>query len=278
MSTRRLLKRAAARVLGRLSPQLEDPVAVLNYHSVGGVAPGSQPIASFRDQVKWLADHAREFCLGSLNAAGRLSSQPGVTRVLLTFDDGYRDNAEIVAPILREFGAHAVFFISSAFVDGDRTVTSAFKNYSSLQGMTWDQVGALIEGGNEIGLHGHRHVSYGRLSEAEAEEDLERAHELIKARTGCACESFAYPFGQPRDQKESLKRVFRKLGLRHVFTTMNRRASARVFLEQSDGRFEIPRIRIDPHDPLPVFIEKVRGYWDWVGTAQSLLGRGRRAY
>jgi peptidoglycan/xylan/chitin deacetylase (PgdA/CDA1 family) len=33
--------------------------------------------------------------------------------VLLTFDDGFRNNAEVVAPILRRHGVPAVFFVSS---------------------------------------------------------------------------------------------------------------------------------------------------------------------
>jgi len=33
--------------------------------------------------------------------------------VLLTFDDGFRNNAEVVAPILRKYRARATFFISS---------------------------------------------------------------------------------------------------------------------------------------------------------------------
>jgi peptidoglycan/xylan/chitin deacetylase (PgdA/CDA1 family) len=38
----------------------------------------------------------------------------------LTFDDGYRDNREVALPILREFGAHATFFVATGFLDGGR--------------------------------------------------------------------------------------------------------------------------------------------------------------
>lgn len=36
----------------------------------------------------------------------------------ITFDDGYRDNAEIALPILRSHGVPATFFIASGFLDG----------------------------------------------------------------------------------------------------------------------------------------------------------------
>jgi peptidoglycan/xylan/chitin deacetylase (PgdA/CDA1 family) len=40
--------------------------------------------------------------------------------VLLTFDDGYRDNHDVALPILRRHGATATFFVSTGFVDRPR--------------------------------------------------------------------------------------------------------------------------------------------------------------
>jgi len=40
--------------------------------------------------------------------------------VALTFDDGYRDNLEVAAPILAEFGAVATFFLTSEDLDRPR--------------------------------------------------------------------------------------------------------------------------------------------------------------
>ena len=36
----------------------------------------------------------------------------------ITFDDGYRDNLEIAAPILKRRGLPATLFVASGFIDG----------------------------------------------------------------------------------------------------------------------------------------------------------------
>lgn len=40
--------------------------------------------------------------------------------VLITFDDGYRDNAEQALPLLRAHGAHAAFFLATGYIDEPR--------------------------------------------------------------------------------------------------------------------------------------------------------------
>lgn len=40
--------------------------------------------------------------------------------LVITFDDGYADNAEIALPILQRYGLKATFFVASGFLDGGR--------------------------------------------------------------------------------------------------------------------------------------------------------------
>ena len=98
-------------------------VLVLNYHRMGDVAateldPGlfSATAAELDAQLALLARHFEVVPPSDLverpKARGR--------RVLITFDDGYRDNHELALPVLRRHGAVATFFVVPGFIDHPR--------------------------------------------------------------------------------------------------------------------------------------------------------------
>ena len=68
--------------------------------------------------------------------------------VVITVDDGYRDNYENAFPLLRERGMTAAFFIITDFIDEGRP-----------EYLTWDMVREMRAAGMTIGSHGRNHVS-----------------------------------------------------------------------------------------------------------------------
>lgn len=108
---------AARRRMGR------PGVAVLTYHHIADPDPGYQfdpdiadaAPAQFRRHLELIRRHCTpigidELCAG-LDGA-RLPPNP----VMITFDDGYRTNAEVAFPMLRELGIPAVFFVATRFI------------------------------------------------------------------------------------------------------------------------------------------------------------------
>jgi peptidoglycan/xylan/chitin deacetylase (PgdA/CDA1 family) len=94
---------------------------VLNYHRIGDRAgqPWDRTLWSataegFDEQLAFLARHVDVIGphdLPAVAAAGRGRF------VLLTFDDGYRDNYEVAYPLLRRHRLEATFFLSTGFLD-----------------------------------------------------------------------------------------------------------------------------------------------------------------
>jgi peptidoglycan/xylan/chitin deacetylase (PgdA/CDA1 family) len=92
--------------------RIAEPGMDLFYDQVISATP-----ESFRTQIQWFHDRMRIITLDELidQVAGGLSWREPV--MLLTFDDGYRDNFELAAPLLREQNIPATFFIPTGFLD-----------------------------------------------------------------------------------------------------------------------------------------------------------------
>jgi peptidoglycan/xylan/chitin deacetylase (PgdA/CDA1 family) len=98
-------------------------VLILNYHRVGDAqaAEGDRSMWSataegFDLQLATLARHADVIGPDDLEDAVRGHGRS----VMLTFDDGYRDNYEIAYPLLRAHGLTATFFLTTGFLDRPR--------------------------------------------------------------------------------------------------------------------------------------------------------------
>ncbi|MBX3443104.1 MAG: polysaccharide deacetylase family protein [Planctomyces sp.] len=96
-------------------------LVVLNYHRIGDcratpLDPGvfSATVDEFDRQLGWLKNHADVI---SLEDVDRALAEPQRRSVLITFDDGYRDNFELAAPLLASHGLRAAFFITTGFLD-----------------------------------------------------------------------------------------------------------------------------------------------------------------
>ena len=117
----------ASRVVLGLRARLGSPwLTVLTYHRVldgpedrfdDGVVDATP--AAFSEQVEFLARHFTFVGIDDLCRRARGGSLPK-NPLLITFDDGYRDNYREVLPILQRHGARAAFFIATSFVSERR--------------------------------------------------------------------------------------------------------------------------------------------------------------
>jgi peptidoglycan/xylan/chitin deacetylase (PgdA/CDA1 family) len=107
-------------------------LVILTYHRIATPGVSSNPYydqvisatpEQFRAQIRYLTSHFRLTQPQDILAPGTGPSPTlrGATpSLLVTFDDGYRDNYETAAPILREFGVPATFFVTPGFIERPR--------------------------------------------------------------------------------------------------------------------------------------------------------------
>lgn len=109
-----LCRRSSTRALRVLAYHGAEPVLdpVLNYDGF------HVPVEVFCKQLEHLARYYRVVPLGDIVDAAVEGRPAPLLSVALTFDDGYRNNVEVVAPMLESFGFPATFFVATGFMDG----------------------------------------------------------------------------------------------------------------------------------------------------------------
>jgi peptidoglycan/xylan/chitin deacetylase (PgdA/CDA1 family) len=73
----------------------------------------------------------------------------------LTFDDAVKTHLTVVAPLLKQLGFRATFFITRRWMEDQAYF------------LTWDEVASLHRMGFEIGNHSWTHADFGKAETGE---------------------------------------------------------------------------------------------------------------
>lgn len=111
----------AWRLAFRVAAGFDARVSMVLFHRVlatpDALLKDEPDIDFFESQVRWLRDSFN--ILPVREAAHRLYAgtlEPGT--LCITFDDGYRDNADNALPVLQRLGVRATFFVTTAYGGG----------------------------------------------------------------------------------------------------------------------------------------------------------------
>ena len=174
-----------------------DRALIVFFHRVDDRYPNDQNTttrAEFRAYCDFFARHFVVVSLGEL--LERLRAGADVSRhVVITFDDGYRDNLRNAAPELRQRGLPACFFVTSGFVDGTAAAWWDEEKGIVPEWMTWDEVRDLARQHFEIGVHTASHPDLGQLAGTAADAEIAGARARIEAMVRTPAPHFCVPFG-----------------------------------------------------------------------------------
>lgn len=79
-------------------------------------------VAEFEAHLDWLGTRCTPVTLEEFARWKRGEWRPRKPPVFVTFDDGYRNNALLAAPLLKRKGIPALFFLASGYIDGERVL------------------------------------------------------------------------------------------------------------------------------------------------------------
>jgi len=183
-------------------------LTVLAYHRVNDLDSDMSPYTVSPRQFEEQVRHARDrFNITTFAEALRMRSSPSAADdcLIVTFDDGFRDNFTNAVPILERYGLKACLFLATDLIDA---ASLGSQPPSSFPGMSWDEVRALRDKGFELGVHtcSHRNLAAMSLEDARREIILSKARleEMLDGHVSY----FAYPGGKWRSHfNDAVRRV-----------------------------------------------------------------------
>lgn len=193
---------------------LRDRAYILLFHRVDDRFPGDPITCSRREFAAYCDFFRRHFTVVGLGELlrKRHAGEDISGHLVITFDDGYKDNHDVAAAELERRGLPACFFIASEFV-ASRTVPWWDRELPVAPAwMDWDDVRDLHARGFELGAHTMHHVDLGVVAGAEAEHEILGSRERLERETGLTTPFFSYPYGRPHQITEDNRELVRHAG------------------------------------------------------------------
>ena len=118
-------------------------VLCLMYHSIDSEKnKGGIFIDEFEEHIKWIKDK-KTFKMEELKG---LDYKLPKNSILITFDDGYKNNYTLAFPILKKYNMKATIFLNTKFIEKDEAY------------LNWDEIREMYESGLiDFQLHTHSH-------------------------------------------------------------------------------------------------------------------------
>lgn len=133
-------------------------------------------------------------------------------QVVITFDDGYRDQYDLFIRLRRD-GIKPVVFVPTAYIGK----TNRWEYSSRLfpcRHLDAGQIEKLANSGVLIGSHGASHRSLVRMSEEQLQRELESSKRILGEITGQQIDLISFPFGRTSSH---INASASKCGYRHGF-------------------------------------------------------------
>ena len=173
--------------------------------------------------------------------------------VVITIDDGYKDNYTYAYPTLKKYDFPVTIFIVANFIDNREDF------------MTWSEIKTMLESSISFGAHTKNNVY---LPSVETEEVLwnETAgcKKLIEAKIGKGVDFFCYPTG---GFTQKIKMMLKKAGYKGACTTN------RGFTKLNKDVYELKRIKVTNSD-----MNRPFNFWAKLSGYYNLFRSKKRGY
>jgi peptidoglycan/xylan/chitin deacetylase (PgdA/CDA1 family) len=279
---KQLLKNGVYRTLGEAATGAgviegddERTLRVLMYHKINDEPenPVTVPVSLFDEQLAQLGELG--YTPVSLDdvLAYYVDGIPLPARaVLITFDDGYRDNLENAVPILQSHGYPAVLFVPIGYLDGPRPlpdekhlVRRGIRNRT----LQWDDLPALEAAGVRVESHGIGHRPLADLEVDEAAREITLSKLRLEEALGRPVRAFAYVKGSEAHYRLVHLSLLKQAGYQLAFTSISGANGPNT------DPLQLHRYNVEPF-PERTFELVLRGACDLIAVKDTVAGTHAR--
>jgi peptidoglycan/xylan/chitin deacetylase (PgdA/CDA1 family) len=259
---------------------------ILMYHSISNFPPEKDvpydnvPPALFERQMCRLSE-------GNFNVV-RLSNLIDIIEkgenippktIVITFDDGYKNNFLNALPVLKKLKLTGTFFLIADRIGKnepfphllwDNPSREFFSQFpESRLPISWDEARKLKSHNMEIGSHGLSHQSIGHMELKQAKLEIFDSKRILEHELSASVHTFSYPFGSMTysDYTATTNNLLFDAGYIGACTT----EIGPVI--NGSNLYELKRIPIRENDTLPIFEQKLMGAYDWVNISKRFFQR-----
>lgn len=227
---------------------------VLMYHKIGNPSKNSKlkklwvSPEKFIRQMDYLVEHKyTSLVFSDLENYYKKNTRLPENPVLITFDDGYRDNYEIAFPVLREKNIKANIFLTSESI-GKHNHWHDPEEEPWQPMLTWEQILDMQNSGLiEFGAHTLNHANLTEIPPETARCEIEECKYRLERKLNRPVYAFAYPYGAGAYDSKIRKLVLDggflldfgiKQGITPLIWDRNKEPFKRLLIRGDDNMFD----------------------------------------
>ncbi|KOC55780.1 xylanase deacetylase [Clostridium botulinum] len=215
-----------------------EGVPVIMYHSIKYEKNNCVrlPKENFENQMRYLKDNNyTTLTLDELYSFFEKNIPVPKKSVVLTFDDGYKDNYETAYPILKKYGFKATVFVITNCIDTGEYLTS-------------EQLKELDKNGFDVQSHTANHETLTEFSYDKQYDTVSKSKEKLEKLLNKQVKFIDYPCGKYNN--DTIKAV-KNAGYKMAVTTDGR------WSDKSDGIFTLDRVFISGFHNMNTFKNRI---------------------
>jgi len=242
---------------------------ILTYHSVADEVNNKYNVSKnlFEEHIKYLFENQYK----SLNIEDILSLEVDFKNnkyVIITFDDGFKNNIYNAVEILKKYDYTATFFITTSGISDlfSFSHNNNLKMFPNIEMMNWNDIIELDKCGFEIGAHSHTHKMLTTIKDLkQIKKEIWLPKKLIEDKLGKEIVSFSYPYGHRNSYTKFIIDNLNKSNYKIACTQES------YIIKKIKDYYRIPRIGITKYDNIEIFKNKIYGYYDYLRIMEFIL-------